>query len=151
IAHIENEKQQRQIQLDQLMQEHKEKETARNETQASLQQLKLQQEQTRQQILHTQGEVENLRVNLAAENRKLDAKVNEHDLLKSLVDSMDGYPESVKYLHQNAQWKQDAPLLSDIIYAGRIPCSSGKPAGALLKLLYCKYPPGRLSRYSPAG
>jgi len=116
IAHIENEKQQRQIQLDQLMQEHKEKETARNETQASLQQLKLQQEQTRQQILHTQGEVENLRVNLAAENRKLDAKVNEHDLLKSLVDSMDGYPESVKYLHQNAQWKQDAPLLSDIIY-----------------------------------
>ncbi|MBS1926201.1 MAG: chromosome segregation protein SMC, partial [Bacteroidetes bacterium] len=116
IAHIENEKQQRQIQLDQLMQEHKEKETARNETQASLQQLKLQQEHTRQQILHTQGEVENLRVNLAAENRKLDAKVNEHDLLKSLVDSMDGYPESVKFLHQNAQWKQDAPLLSDIIY-----------------------------------
>jgi len=26
---------------------------------------------------------------------KLDSKRNEHDLLKSLIDSMEGYPESV--------------------------------------------------------
>jgi hypothetical protein len=30
-------------------------------------------------------------------NRKLDAKRNEHDLLKSLIDSMEGYPESIKF------------------------------------------------------
>lgn len=81
-----------------------------------LQGLKQQQENTKLQILNTQGEVETLRVNLAAESRKLDAKANEHDLLKSLVDSMEGYPESVKFLHQNNQWNHEAPLLSDIIY-----------------------------------
>jgi chromosome segregation protein len=54
--------------------------------------------------------------NLADENRKLDAKKNEHDLLKSLIDSMEGYPESVKFLHKNTGWNHTAPLLSDIIY-----------------------------------
>jgi len=60
--------------------------------------------------------MEGLRNNLAEENRKLDAKRNEHDLLKSLVDSMEGYPESVKFLHNNTEWNHKAPLLSDIIY-----------------------------------
>jgi chromosome segregation protein len=53
---------------------------------------------------------------LAEQNRKLDAKRNEHDLLKSLVDKMEGYPESVKFLHNNSGWNHNAPLLSDIIY-----------------------------------
>ena len=53
---------------------------------------------TKDQILQTQSVLEGLRSNLADENRKLDAKKkNEHDLLKSLVDSMEGYPESVKF------------------------------------------------------
>lgn len=56
------------------------------------------------------------RVHLAEENRKLDSKKNEHDLLKSLIDSMEGYPESVKFLHKNTGWNHTAPLLSDIIY-----------------------------------
>jgi len=116
IAHIDQEKQQRHAQLAQLQQEYKEKETATEEKKLVLQGLKQQQENTKLQILNTQGEVETLRVNLAAESRKLDAKANEHDLLKSLVDSMEGYPESVKFLHQNNQWNHEAPLLSDIIY-----------------------------------
>jgi chromosome segregation protein len=82
----------------------------------SLQQLKEQHELTRRQILQSQSEIEVLRVKLTEENRKLDAKRNEHDLLKSLVDSMEGYPESVKFLHKNAQWNTQAPILSDIIY-----------------------------------
>src|SRR5437773_2521609 len=60
--------------------------------------------------------MKNLRHQLAGENRKLDAKRNEHDLLKSLIDSMDGYPESVKFLHKNQNWNHEAPILSDIIY-----------------------------------
>ena len=60
--------------------------------------------------------MEGMRTNLAEENRKLDSRTNEHDLLKSLVDSMEGYPESVKFLHNNNGWNKDAPLLSDIIY-----------------------------------
>ncbi len=69
-----------------------------------------------EQILQTQSALEGLRTQLADENRKLDSKKNEHDLLKSLVDSLEGYPESVKFLHNNEQWKVEAPLLSDVIY-----------------------------------
>ena len=71
---------------------------------------------TKQQILETQTHLEGLRNQLAAETRKLDSKRNEHDLLKSLIDKMEGYPESVKFLHNNSGWNHTAPLLSDIIY-----------------------------------
>ncbi len=74
------------------------------------------QERTREQILQTQEKLEGLRQELAEESRKYDAKKNEHDLLKSLIDSMDGYPESVKFLHNNPNWNHTAPVLSDIIY-----------------------------------
>jgi len=29
---------------------------------------------------------------------------------------MEGYPESVKFLHKNPEWNHTAPILSDIIY-----------------------------------
>ncbi len=29
---------------------------------------------------------------------------------------MEGYPESIKFLHKNPDWNQNAPILSDIIY-----------------------------------
>ena len=60
--------------------------------------------------------LEGLRSELAEENRKLDSRKNEHDLLKSLIDTMEGYPESVKFLHNNKGWNHTAPILSDIIY-----------------------------------
>jgi chromosome segregation protein len=81
-----------------------------------LHQLQEHQERTREQILQTQEKLEGLRQELAEENRKFDSKKNEHDLLKSLIDSMEGYPESVKFLHKNPNWNHTAPVLSDIIY-----------------------------------
>ncbi|HET9825715.1 MAG TPA: chromosome segregation protein SMC, partial [Chitinophagaceae bacterium] len=36
--------------------------------------------------------------------------------MKSLIDTMEGYPESVKFLHNNSNWNYTAPILSDIIY-----------------------------------
>ena len=81
-----------------------------------LQQLQHHQDYTKEQILQTQGVLDGLRGNLADENRKLDSKKNEHDLLKSLIDSMEGYPESVKFLHKNTGWNHESPILSDILY-----------------------------------
>jgi chromosome segregation protein len=81
-----------------------------------LRQLQEHQERTRDQILQTQEKLEILRQELAEESRKYDAKKNEHDLLKSLIDSMEGYPESVKFLHNNPNWNHTSPVLSDIIY-----------------------------------
>ncbi|MBV9963263.1 MAG: chromosome segregation protein SMC [Parafilimonas sp.] len=115
-SQLEQEQENRATQIKQLENEVAAKTKALEEKQLSLQQLKEQHELTRQQILQSQSELELLRAKLTEENRKLDAKRNEHDLLKSLVDSMEGYPESVKFLHKNAQWNTQAPILSDIIY-----------------------------------
>ena len=116
IIQIEEEKVQRQAQLSSLHADKKIKEEDLDAKKAELLKLQKQHEQTKEQILHTQNLMEAMRNNLAEESRKLDAKTNEHDLLKSLVDSMEGYPESVKFLHRNEGWNHTAPLLSDIIY-----------------------------------
>ena len=116
IYQLNEEKNQRQNQLQQLGQEKHTKETELEQKKMDLQQLQEQHEFTKEQILQTQNMLEGLRLELAEENRKLDAKKNEHDLLKSLIDSMEGYPESIKFLHKNTNWNHSAPILSDIIY-----------------------------------
>ncbi len=73
-------------------------------------------EKAKAAIFSTQEELEKLRAELANENRTLDSKRNEYALLKSLIDSMEGYPESIKFLHKNKNWNHSAPILSDIIY-----------------------------------
>ncbi len=81
-----------------------------------LEQLQQHQDNTKEQILQTQAVLDSLRNNLADETRKLDAKKNEHDLLKSMIDSMEGYPDSVKFLHNNTNWSHHSPILSDVLY-----------------------------------
>jgi chromosome segregation protein len=76
--------------------------------------LKKQQEAT-QKLLASQAELEELRVKLFEENRKLDSKQNEYNLLKSLVDSLEGYPDSIKYLSKNKNWEHGAQLLSEVL------------------------------------
>lgn len=49
-------------------------------------------------------------------NRKLDATRNEYNLTKSLVESLEGFPESIKYLSKSKNWETQAVLLSDLIY-----------------------------------
>ncbi len=78
--------------------------------------LQAQHEKAKASIFETQAQLEVLRSDLADQTRILDAKKNEYDLLKSLVDSMEGYPESVKFLHKNTGWNHTAPILSDIMY-----------------------------------
>ncbi len=78
--------------------------------------LQAQHETAKASIFETQAALETLRSKMAEETRILDAKKNEYDLLKSLVDSMEGYPESVKFLHKNTGWNHNAPILSDILY-----------------------------------
>ena len=73
------------------------------------------QEATKAEILSLQEQLEEVRVRLNDENRKADSKKNEHDLLKSLVDSLEGYPDSIKFLKRNKDWNSNAPLLSDVL------------------------------------
>lgn len=71
------------------------------------------QEEIKEKILQNQEALEILRSQSVEANRSLDAKKNEHDLLRSLVDSLEGYPESIKFLSKNKAWSK-APLLSDV-------------------------------------
>jgi chromosome segregation protein len=116
IQQIEDEREQRDSQLRQLDEERLVREKELEVKKTDLEQLQRHQEQTREQILQTQSVLEELRNELAEETRKLDSKKNEHDLLKSMIDSMEGYPESVKFLHNNTGWNHTAPILSDILY-----------------------------------
>ena len=116
IAQIEEEKVFRQNQLKELEIEREIKTQELEQKKTDLQQLQQHNEFTKEQILQTQAVLENLRNQLADETRKLDSRKNEHDLLKSLIDTMEGYPESVKFLHNNSGWNYKAPILSDIIY-----------------------------------
>jgi chromosome segregation protein len=116
IAQIEDERKLREQQRHHLDQERILKEKELNIKKVDLQQLQQHQANTKEQILQTQELLDSLRNNLAEETRRLDAKKNEQDLLKSMIDSMEGYPESVKFLHNNTQWNYTSPILSDILY-----------------------------------
>ena len=52
---------------------------------------------------------------LQSESRKLDAKHNEYQLTKNLLEQMEGYPESIRFLKKNHENSKQAPLLSEII------------------------------------
>ncbi|HTJ13145.1 MAG TPA: chromosome segregation protein SMC [Dinghuibacter sp.] len=116
IYQLREEQEQLKAQLTRLDQEKTTKEAELASKKTELETLQTQHEHAKAQILETQAQVEQLRLQLAEEGRRLDARRNEHDLLKSLIDSMEGYPESVKFLHNNKSWNHEAPILSDIIY-----------------------------------
>ncbi len=82
--------------------------------QQELAQMIAKQEELKANILAKQEILEAVRSKLIEENRILDAKKNEHGLLKSLVESLEGYPDSIKFLKKNKEWNNNAPLLSDV-------------------------------------
>ena len=113
---IEEEQAHRSSQIQDINAQLAQKENDLADKKAHLVALQEQHEKAKASIFETQSALEVLRSSLAEQSRILDAKKNEYDLLKSLVDSMEGYPESVKFLHNNTGWNHNAPILSDIIY-----------------------------------
>jgi chromosome segregation protein len=59
--------------------------------------------------------VNELKDKISETGRKADARQNEYNLTKSLVDNLEGFPEAVRFLKMNANWVKDVPLLSDIL------------------------------------
>jgi chromosome segregation protein len=116
LQQLETERTQRAASLEQLATERSQKESTLAERKVDLEQLQQHQDQTKEQILQTQAILDELRNELAEESRKLDAKKNEFALLKSMIDSMEGYPDSVKFLHNNKEWRTQVPILSDVLY-----------------------------------
>jgi len=68
------------------------------------------------QLKETQQRIEELATQSNQETRLLDARKNEYNLTKSLVDNLEGFPESIRFLKKNPKWKVNVPLFSDILY-----------------------------------
>jgi chromosome segregation protein len=70
----------------------------------------------RESIAHTEQDADALTKKLADHNRQLDARRNEFKLTKSMVENLEGFPESIKFLSQQKDWAKNCPLLSDLMY-----------------------------------
>ncbi|HLU86948.1 MAG TPA: hypothetical protein VKZ44_04270, partial [Taishania sp.] len=68
------------------------------------------------QIKQLQLKIKQLNEELNKQVRLVDAKQNEYNLTKSLVDNFEGFPESIKFLRKNAGWTKNPPLFSDILF-----------------------------------
>ncbi len=75
--------------------------------------LEEQESKRKEDIEIAEQRIKSQKESLAKLNRTIDALKNEQDLLKSMVANLEGFSESVKYLHSN--WKAQKVMLSDVI------------------------------------
>ena len=80
-----------------------------------LESLREKEEINEQNIENLTKQIDDIRQGMNVSNRALDSKNHEYKLTKNMIDSLEGFPESIKYLKKQAAWLKDAPLLSDII------------------------------------
>ncbi|GAB3531571.1 chromosome segregation protein SMC [Pontibacter brevis] len=98
-----------------LQEQLQEAQVALEESTAELVRLQAKEETLQQNIEATEANIEELKTQRVELNRALDAKKNQYNLTKSLVENMEGFPEAIKYLSKSDSWKKPAPLLSDIL------------------------------------
>lgn len=75
--------------------------------------LKKEEEVVQERINDMEKTIEMIREELTVTGRKLDARQNEYNLTKSLVENLEGFPEAIKFLKKKVG--KNAPLLSDIL------------------------------------
>lgn len=80
-----------------------------------LSKLNKKEENHQEEIKAAEKIIDQIKSELEQENRHLDASRNEFDLTKNLIDSLEGYPESIKFLRREVKYTKYAPLLSDVI------------------------------------
>lgn len=84
-----------------------------NEKNNELNILKKEEEDVEARIVGMEKTIDMIREEMNAANRKLDARQNEYNLTKSLVENLEGFPEAIKFLRKKIA--KNAPLLSDIL------------------------------------
>jgi chromosome segregation protein len=75
--------------------------------------LKKEEENIQERISGMEKTIEMIREEMNVTSRKLDARQNEFNLTKSLVENLEGFPEAIKFLKKKVA--KNAPLLSDIL------------------------------------
>ncbi len=84
-----------------------------NEKNDALNILKKEEDDVEGRITEMEKTIDMIREEMNATNRKLDARQNEYNLTKSLVENLEGFPEAIKFLKKKIA--KNAPLLSDIL------------------------------------
>jgi chromosome segregation protein len=72
-------------------------------------------QQLQEQVRHLRTNIEQSKTRAVDNNRQLDKLINEYNLTKSLVDNLEGYPDSLKFLKKSSGWTKNAQLLSDVL------------------------------------
>ena len=72
-------------------------------------------EQRQEQLRQAEAAQEELTKQVSKINREMDARRNELKLTRSMIENLEGFPESIRFLSSNKDWR-DTPLLSDVIY-----------------------------------
>ncbi len=114
IEQLKNDSEQKEQRLTQAQEQLNAAEVVLGEDQKTLQEFLDKRELAATNLLSSQEKLENARNSWMEVNRKLDSKRNEQQLIKDLVEKLEGFPESIKYLKKNSDWGIDAPLLSDV-------------------------------------
>jgi chromosome segregation protein len=83
----------------------------KNEEWASLRESGERQQDALQELV---ADIESIREEQAQASRRLDARQNEYNLTKAMVDSLEGFPEAIRFLKTKG-WAKNFPLLSDIL------------------------------------
>ncbi|WP_353138346.1 chromosome segregation protein SMC [Pseudopedobacter sp.] len=84
--------------------------------QHQLNHLQKQEEELKEQLQLQEESLAEDKDHLNSLSRRLDARQNEYNLTKSMVDNLEGFPESIRFLKKSTQWAKKAPLLSDILF-----------------------------------
>ena len=116
MAHGEEEMKNRRTETASLQSKIAELQKEETEHRNNLEALEKAEEQRREQIAQDENKLDELKNKVQKIHRELDAKRNEYKLTKSMVESLEGFPESIRFLSNAKNWSKNAPLLSDLIY-----------------------------------
>jgi chromosome segregation protein len=106
----------RREEMQSLSEQVKEREEAEEKFQFRIETLEDTENRRLSEVAKTETETETVTKKVAEQHRILDSKRNEYKLTKSMVESLEGFPESIKFLSQQKDWSKNCPLLSDLIY-----------------------------------
>lgn len=106
----------RKAEMNELLVKLSDKEREAGQKQAQLAQAEADDAERRAELTRTETEIEALQKKTADHRRALDARQNEFKLTKSMVENLEGFPESIRFLSQQKNWAQRCPLLSDLLF-----------------------------------
>ena len=88
---------------------------SKDKLEAELQKLTQEKEANKKTIEEKNELVNQKKIELNQVHRKNDSKKNEYNLLKSMIDNLEGFPESIKFLKKNVPLFEHKNVFSDLI------------------------------------